>query len=102
MSSFRNQEGRSATLGLRIFNILRPPWKVRMIPLTMIVSIRIRIIGWKKLFGNIHLFSHTVRLTNTKTINRSMHGTSTNLTHILYRGGIIRFIHAQQLIKFFS
>jgi len=89
----KTRRGRSARLGLRILNILRPPWKIRMIPLTMIIGIRIRVVGWRKSLGSIHLFSHTVRLTNIRTIKKSMHGTSTNRTHILYIRGIRHFIH---------
>jgi len=59
-----------------------------MIPPTMIIDIRTRITRWRKSLGGIYLFSHTMRLTSTWTINRSMHGTSTNRTHILHRRGI--------------
>jgi len=69
------RKGRSTRLGLRILNILIPPGKINMISPTIIIGIRITVIGWRKYLGSIHLFSHTVRLTNT-TINRSIPGTS--------------------------
>ena len=76
--------------------------KITMIPLTMIISIRIRIIGWRKSLDSIHLFSQTFKLTNTRTIKRSMHGTSRNWTRILHGRAIRHFVHVQQLIKFLS
>jgi len=63
-----------------------------MIPPTKIVSIKIRIIEWRKSSGSINMFSYTVRVTSTRTYNRSMHGTSTNWTHILHRWDIRQFV----------
>jgi len=95
ISSFETRRGRSVRLGLRILNILRPLWTIRMITPTKIISIRIRIIRWRKFLGNIRLFSYTIRLTNERTISRIMHDTSTNQTHILPRGAIKYFVQAQ-------
>jgi len=39
------RRSRSARVALRILNILRPLQKVRMIPLTIIIGFRMRIIG---------------------------------------------------------
>jgi len=41
----KTKRGRSTRLGLRIPNIFRPPLKIRMIHLIMIIGIGTRIVG---------------------------------------------------------
>ena len=70
--------GKSARLDLRILNIFRPPREVKMTLPTMIVSIRTRVIDWRKSLSSIHLINHTISLTDAGIINRRMQGTSKN------------------------
>jgi len=51
----KTKRGRSARLGLRILNILRFAGKVKMISPTMVIGIRVRIVGWRKTLSNIYL-----------------------------------------------
>jgi len=48
---------RSTGLGLWVLHILRPPRKVSVILPTMIISVQVRIISWRKSLGNslVHL-----------------------------------------------